>query len=60
MTTRTGTGYWVSTTAVHRFYRHAAEEALEEGRAIIGKPPLKPGDRLLKDSDGRYHIESKD
>jgi hypothetical protein len=32
------------------------QEALKEGRISIGRPETKPGESLLIDKTGRYHI----
>ena len=33
------------------------EESLKDGTVLIGKPTIKTGEKLLIDSNGRYHIE---
>lgn len=57
MAHRIGTGNWRSEREARRAYPLDYDLALFEGRVVIGKPNLKPGDRLLVDKQGRYHIE---
>lgn len=60
MTTRTGTSHWISVAAAKEAYGAGYEDALAEGRLIIGKPALQPGDSLLTDKEGRFFIEAPD
>lgn len=59
-----GTSYFVSKAAAVRYYayEHATESDIDrklaEGLIHVGKPDLKPGDRLSTiDSGTRYAIE---
>lgn len=56
---RIGTDYFVSMTALERYYgKDGATKALEEGRAFVGKPILKEGETLVvSPGEGRYYIE---
>jgi len=63
---RVGTSYFVSKTKAIRYYRdyegeqakRAVERKIEAGEIHIGKPDLKPGQRLsIIDSGTRYAIE---
>lgn len=58
MATRYGTGHWRTMTELKHAYSVTWEQALAEGRAVVGKPEIKPGDRLLVDKQGRYIIEA--
>lgn len=62
---RYGTSYFVSKAAAVRYYRDYGDDArsvdrkLAEGLIHIGKPPIRPGDRLsVIDSGTRYEIET--
>lgn len=62
-----GTSYFVSKSAALRYYAYegatesSIERKLAEGLIHIGKPPLKPGERLLVIDDGtRYAIDDSD
>ena len=58
MNTTYGTHHYQSHYhAVKAYGPHEVREALEEGRIEVGKPYVPPGDRLLVDKEGRYHIE---
>lgn len=64
MTTRTGTSHFVSLADAIRYYRpygtdkKAVLAKIEAGEIHLGKPLLKPGQKLLIDrSEGRYIIE---
>ncbi len=64
---RWGTSYFVSLSAAKRYYKdYGDDEAsvrrkVAEGSIHIGKPPLKPGQRLfLLDGGKRYGIEEVD
>ncbi len=57
---RIGTSFYRSLTELKAAYCWEWEEALQEGRVSVGKPPIKEGERLLVDSSGRYHIEVKE
>lgn len=46
MVIRTRTGYWVNKAAVVGHYGSEAEDALREGRAVIGEPPCPEGSIL--------------
>ena len=54
----TGTANYRSEQEARRAYPIDYLQAISEGRIVIGKPTIKPGERLLVDKDGRYHIES--
>lgn len=66
--TFTGTSHFVSRGAAVRYYaayernpRQAVKIKLREGLIHIGRPPLKPGERLGVIDDGtRYQIASPD
>ena len=58
--TRTGTHHYRNLADVRRAYPANYEQKLAEGSIAIGQPLIKPGDRLLVDTEGRYHIESED
>lgn len=58
MTIRTGTGNWLSVAAAKKAYGAEYEDALADGRLVIGKPALQPGDSLLTDKEGRFFIET--
>lgn len=54
MTTVYGTAYFA-------WYDPYEAAAFAEGRRIVGKPPLKPGEKLLMDRNtGQYKIEVPD
>jgi hypothetical protein len=61
----TGTSYFVSKQAAIRYYQpaeypvaaEAVEDKLARGEIHIGKPDLKPGQRLTIIDGGRYAIE---
>jgi len=58
--TRYGTSYFVTRAAAAEYYGSAEEASrkLAAGEIHIGKPELKPGERLrLDESEGRYFIE---
>lgn len=55
---RTGTSHYRSEREARAAYPLTYEDAMLEGRIQIGKPTLKPGETLLVDEDGRYHIET--
>lgn len=57
MPTRTGTAHYRSERDARRAYPIDYLLAISEGRIVVGKPDLKPGQRLLVDPEGRYHIE---
>lgn len=64
---KTGTSYFPSYGAALRYYRPyeqpcttqelraVIDRKLNEGQIHIGRPPLKPGDRLTIE-DNRYHV----
>lgn len=61
-----GTSYFVSRSAAERYYKpygyvdvvEAVTRKLAEGEIHIGKPELKPGQKLVTVDDGtRYAIE---
>ena len=60
---KTGTCYFPSLTQAHRYYYPyygdktcaVMDQKLKTEEIHIGKPPLKPGERLVIE-DGRYHI----
>lgn len=54
---RIGTCNYRSLIDLQKHYQYDWENALKEGRVSIGKPSLKAGEKLLVDSNGRYHIE---
>ena len=62
---RYGTSYFVSRAAAGRYYSAYEDDAaravarkLADGEIHIGKPPLKPGQRLsVIPGEGRYQIE---
>lgn len=63
---RYGTSYFTSRRAAERYYsgpvwddpKDVVTRKLAEGEIHIGKPPLKPGQRLsVIPSEGRYQIE---
>ena len=63
MATRYGTSYFTSMSAAIRYYRDYGDDAddvrrkIREGQIHIGKPPLKPGQRLgTTDGGKRYEI----
>jgi hypothetical protein len=58
MAIRTGTSHYRSEQEARRAYPFDYLLAIHERRIQIGKPPLKPGETLLVDKDGRYHIET--
>lgn len=65
--TTIGTSYFVSFDAAVKYYRDyeefpasAVATKLEEGDIHIGKPPIKPGEKLSLNSEGRYVITTKD
>lgn len=61
MKVRVRTGYWQHMINVEKYYGDSTESTLKEGRAIIGKPPIKSNQRLLIDrSNGQYIIEGED
>ncbi len=48
-------------TAYFAWYDPSEVAAFAEGRRIVGKPPLKPGEKLLMDrKTGQYKIEVPD
>lgn len=48
-------------TAYFAWYDSCEAAAFAEGRRIVGKPPLKPGEKLLMDRNtGQYKIEVPD
>ncbi len=60
-----GTSYFVSLSAAVRYYKPYGtdkanvEQKIAEGEIHIGKPPVKPGEKLFKIDDGtRYAIEN--
>lgn len=64
--TRWGTSHFVSRSAAERYYKpygyedvaEAVTRKLAEGEIHIGKPALKPGQKLVTVDDGtRYAIE---
>lgn len=62
--TRWGTSYFVSRAAAVRYYEDqgddgaAVDQMIAAGTIHIGKPPLKPGQRLsVIAGEGRYQIE---
>jgi hypothetical protein len=54
---RVGTHHYRSEAEARRNYNGDLDSALAEGRIAIGRPILKPGQRLLVDWSGRYFIE---
>lgn len=56
---RITTGYWESEAALRNYYLMFANEAMAEGRARVGRPPMSPGDRLLINSRRQYVIARK-
>ena len=56
MPTYIGTCYFDSVSSVHRY---CDRDALREGRAIVGRPAVKPGERLIL-REGRFHIVAPD
>lgn len=59
MPTIIGTANFRSEREARRAYPNDYLQAIHEGRIAVGKPEVKPGQRLLVDEDGRYHIEVK-
>ena len=57
MTYRIGTANYSSLAALKKADPWSWEERLKEGVVLIGEPTIKIGEKLLIDSDGRYHIE---
>jgi len=57
--TYVGTAYYRSLAEAKKAYYDEADEALAEGRILIGKPPLKEGEKLGVYSDGRYFIATR-
>ena len=57
MSYRIGTSNYRSLPDLKKADPWSWEERLKEGAVIIGKPPIKAGERLLVDYDGRYHID---
>ena len=57
---RIGTSNYRSLAELKAAYCWDWQEAIQEGRVSVGKPPTKEGERLLVDSTGRYHIEVKE
>lgn len=63
---RWGTSYFVGREAAERYYGQfygdpatAVTRKIAEGEIHIGKPPLKPGERLtVIPGEGRYMIEA--
>lgn len=53
---RAGTSNYRSEAEARRAYCGSYDEAIAEGRICIGKPELRPGQRLEVDKDGRYWI----
>lgn len=51
-----GTSHYRSEEEARRAYPIDYLRAIHEGRISIGKPDLKPGQRLKVDREGRYHI----
>lgn len=56
---RIGTANYRSLSDLKKADPWSWEERLKEGAVLIGKPTIKEGERLLIDSEGRYHIEVK-
>jgi hypothetical protein len=58
-----GTHYFVSKAAAVKYYEIYGSDAAEvermirDGEIAIGRPEVPNGCRLLKDEDGRFHIE---
>lgn len=59
MPTTIGTANYRSEREARRAYPLDYLDAISKGRIIIGKPDIKPGQRLLVDEEGRYHIETQ-
>ena len=57
MTTVTGTAHFQSEQQARAAYGFGYASAISEGRIAIGAPLVKPGQKLLVDKQGRYHIE---
>ena len=57
MTYRIGTANYRSLADLKKADPWSWKERLKEGAVLIGKPTIKPGEKLLIDIDGRYHIE---
>lgn len=57
MATRIGTHHYASIPDAKRAYCGGYEQAIKEGRIVVGKPDIKEGQRLLADHQGRYWIE---
>jgi len=56
---RIGTSCYRSLIDLQRADPWSWKERLEDGSVSVGKPLIKEGEKLLVDSDGRYHIEVK-
>ena len=63
--TKWGTSHFISYTSARNYYskqgesREAVDRKIEEKLITIGKPDLKPGERLIVNfEEGRYFIES--
>lgn len=57
MTTVIGTAHFQNENQARAAYCFEYASAIAEGRIVIGPPTLKPGQKLLVDKQGRYHIE---
>ena len=64
MKTRTGTSYFKSFDAAFRYYKDYGfnygdvQRKIQDGEIHIGKPTLKPNQKLvLNTEEGRYFIE---
>lgn len=59
MTIRTKTGHWTSLSAIRNHYGYSADDAIREGRAVVGPPPVPEGSTLrisYVDCPGQYVI----
>lgn len=60
--TRIGTEYFVSKAAANKYYEpygYTANQKIAEGAIKIGKPKVKPGEKAVVNSEGRYEIVCK-
>jgi hypothetical protein len=55
---RIGTSNYRSEAEAKRAYGKGYDDAVKEGRITVGKPPVKDGEKLLVDAQGRYIIET--
>lgn len=55
--TRIKTGYWRSERQARDAYYTYYDDALKEGRVVIGKPPIPEGCTLKITPSGQYVIE---